>query len=163
MKSTDDERRAFLPAVSLLEIRSAKYDEAKEIKIVANSHPYTKHFSHPAYCNRPNFAAGNVIVAVVPPGKIVGFVSMKEKKNRYTEIDIICVLPEYRSLKIGEKLLDYVKERMSTPAIELNVQTDNEKAIKFYLRYGFSRHGVNIVANTEAARMRMVCKRGALL
>lgn len=162
MKTTDDERRVVSPAVSSLVIRRGQYYEAKNIKTVANSHQYTKHFSHPAYCNRPNFAAGNVIVAVVPTDQIVGFVSKKEKKLE-TEIDIIAVLPGFRSLGIGAKLLDYVIEHMNTPTIGLNVQCDNEKAVEFYLRYGFVRRGKVIVAHTEAYRMRKVCKKGVLL
>jgi ribosomal protein S18 acetylase RimI-like enzyme len=159
---TKDERRVSPPAVPVLVIRRAHYDEAKEIKVVANSHKYTKHFSHPGYCNRPNFFAGNILVAVVPADKIVGFVAMKTKRLE-TEIDIIAVLPEYRSSGIGAALLDYVIEHMKTPAIGLNVQCDNERAIQFYLRYGFSRRGKVVVANTEAYRMRKVCGKGVLL
>ena len=157
----DNERRVTVaPAVS---IRRGAYDEAKQIKAVASSHPYTKHFSHPAYCNRPAFAAGNVIVATVN-NTIVGLCSIRPKPTRNeTEVDIICVMPEYRSYGIGAKLLDYVRKNLTTAVITLNVQTDNTRALAFYLNYGFSRRGTITVANTEAYRMRMVCKRGVLI
>lgn len=151
------------PAAFSLVIRRGEFDEAKQIKQVANSHPYTKHFSHPAYCNRPNFAVGNIIVAVSGE-TIIGFVAQKPKPTRSeTEIDIICVAEDWRSKGIGVKLLDYVVKHMSTGALALNVQSDNTAAINFYLRYGFKPRFEHTVAGAPAVRMRKVCKRGVLI
>jgi ribosomal protein S18 acetylase RimI-like enzyme len=160
---TEEKRVVEIPPALSLEIRRGVYEEAKQIRKVANSHPYTKHFSYIGYCNRPNFANGNIIVAVVNE-QIIGFVVMKPKLSLHeTEIDIICVAEEWRSGGIGVKLLDYVVEHMPTPILVLSVQTDNTRAIAFYERYGFKCRGELTVAGTQVYRMRKLCKRGALL
>ena len=149
-------------AASSLVIRAGVYEEVEKIKAVAKTHKYTKHFSHPAYCNRSRFEAGQVIVAVIGD-EIVGFCSVGIKTSKHeTEIDIIGVDEGRRGYGIGAALIDYLIDHQPNPVIMLSVQTDNTRAIQFYERYGFKRRHTMMVAGTPVFRMRLVCKKGVL-
>jgi ribosomal-protein-alanine N-acetyltransferase len=62
---------------------------------------------------------------------------MKPEKGK---ILMLSVLEKYRRQEIGSKLLaEYLKSisYKKIKKVELEVRTDNKKAIKFYQRYGF--------------------------
>lgn len=67
--------------------------------------------------------------------KIIGFLIGIKIKNYKTKILMISVLPQYQKQKIGTKLLEeFIKrtQKEKINIIELEVRTDNFKAIKFY-------------------------------
>jgi ribosomal-protein-alanine N-acetyltransferase len=72
--------------------------------------------------------------------KIIGFfIGIKLKTNK-TKILMISVESMYQRQKIGEKLLnEFIKitAKEKIEIIELEVRTDNKKAIKFYEKNGF--------------------------
>lgn len=74
--------------------------------------------------------------------KIIGFLIGVKINNEKTKILMISVLPKYQKQKIGTKLLEEFikrtqKEKINT--IELEVRTDNIKAINFYEKHGFKK------------------------
>lgn len=66
--------------------------------------------------------------------KIIGFLIYDDIYDRY-EIEYIGVLEEYRNKGIGSKLMEYLKDK----PISLEVDINNEFAIKLYEKYGFKR------------------------
>ena len=74
--------------------------------------------------------------------KIIGFLIGLKLKTDKTKILMISVEPTYQRQKIGERLLNEfikitIKEKIKV--IELEVKTDNKKAIKFYEKNGFKK------------------------
>ena len=70
-------------------------------------------------------------------GEIVGFVTI-EPETGY--LDQIVVAPEAWADGIGARLLDEAK-RMAPRGIDLHVNTDNDRAIRFYEKHGFAISG----------------------
>jgi ribosomal-protein-alanine N-acetyltransferase len=72
--------------------------------------------------------------------KIIGFLIGIKLKTNKTKILMISVEPTYQRQKIGESLLnEFIKitTKENIEIIELEVRTDNKKAIKFYEKNGF--------------------------
>ena len=77
----------------------------------------------------------------------VGFAAYGEYRGEdlpdTAELDALYVLPEYWGRGIGYALMNAVREKLSeTPRIALWVLDGNERAIRFYERYGFRFDGV---------------------
>ena len=72
-------------------------------------------------------------------------------------IEGIFVNGAVQSKGIGKQLLDRTKEVRST--LRLNVYQKNERAIRFYLREGFSVHSEAVDGNTGEAEFKMVWNR----
>ena len=72
--------------------------------------------------------------------KIIGFLIGIKLKTNKTKILMISVEPAYQRQKIGENLLnEFIKitTKENIDVVELEVRTDNKKAIKFYEKNGF--------------------------
>ncbi len=72
--------------------------------------------------------------------KIIGFLIGVKINNQKTKILMLSVSPKYQKQKIGTKLLEeFIKrgQKEKINKIELEVRTDNYKAIKFYEKHGF--------------------------
>ncbi len=72
---------------------------------------------------------------------IIGFVNYYDLYERY-EISYIEVKEEYRNQKVGSKMLDYLIEEAKKKNIEnitLEVNVQNENAIKLYEKYNFKK------------------------
>ena len=72
--------------------------------------------------------------------KIIGFLIGIKLKTNKTKILMISVEPRYQRQKIGESLLnEFIKitTKENIDVVELEVRTDNKKAIKFYEKNGF--------------------------
>jgi len=125
-------------------IRLGKFEENKEIARISTSHKYTAHFRTIGYCNRQRYEKGWIYVAESRSGRIVGFACIRDKKRiPECELDIICVLPEFRSAGVGERLIKVLAGERP-PHIErvvLNVMKDNPEAVRFYERLGFTHAG----------------------
>jgi putative acetyltransferase len=78
----------------------------------------------------------HIIVAEIS-GEIIGFVTV-DPKTMY--LDQIVVAPEYWGSDIALALLDEAK-RISPKGIELLVNKDNSRAIRFYEKHGFAYAG----------------------
>ena len=57
-------------------------------------------------------------------------------------IDYIATHPEYRSMGIGKKLIEYVRDNLDYRYIWLEVSSTNPRAVAFYEREGFKKTSV---------------------
>jgi ribosomal-protein-alanine N-acetyltransferase len=72
--------------------------------------------------------------------KIIGFTIGIKITNEAARIIMLSVKHDYQQQQIGTKLLNKLintLENEKIKQINLEVRTDNEKAIKFYLKHGF--------------------------
>lgn len=79
-------------------------------------------------------------IVAVKEHKIVGFVIGVKIKPETSKILMLSVSKPNRNQKIGSELLKRFLEEISiesTKKVELEVRTDNKKAIKFYQKHGF--------------------------
>lgn len=94
-----------------------------------------KEYSKKAFENGINFFAikeGNII------GVCMGYANDEKEYKAY--ISTIAVLPEYRNLKVGKKLIKAFKEyaiKNNMKTIQLFVHKENKSAIEFYKSNGF--------------------------
>lgn len=75
-------------------------------------------------------------------GEILGYAMLA--KSFSTEFGKKCIwledlyiLPEYRSKGIGTKFFEYMEQNFSDAVIKLEVEEENEKAIRTYKKCGF--------------------------
>ncbi len=61
----------------------------------------------------------------------------KQPEDNHIEIVAVCVAPEYRGRGIASKLLTAFIEMKASKILELDVLSNNESAIRLYLRCGF--------------------------
>jgi len=82
---------------------------------------------------------------------IVGFVTV-EPRSLY--LDQLVVAPEHWGSGVGGALLDRAK-RLSPSGLDLDVNTDNARALRFYQKHGFSigGTGVNPISGNAVHRM----------
>ncbi len=92
------------------------------------------------------------IVIAETAGTIIGFVTV-DPQTRY--LDQIVVAPEHWASGIGKALIAVAKE-LSPSGLELHVNADNARAIRFYEKLGFaiSGDGVNPISGKPVHRMR---------
>lgn len=112
-----------------------------------------------------SFQKDNSLVAV-ENGTVIGFVGFgayrDEKDTDMGEIQGLYVLEEYHGKKIGFGLMNEAVKRMSDyNKIALWVLKGNDKAIRFYERYGFRFDGAEkkVLIGTEQTELRMVFER----
>ncbi len=91
------------------------------------------------------------IVIAEAAGDMVGFVTVDGKGY----LDQIVVAPEHWTAGVGAVLMQEAK-RLSPTGLDLDVNTDNVRAIRFYEKQGFSVHGsgVNPISGKPVQRMR---------
>ena len=82
---------------------------------------------------------------------IIGFVTV-DPRTLY--LDQLVVAPEHWGSDVGGTLLDEAK-RLSASGLDLDVNTDNARAVRFYQKHGFSigGAGVNPVSGNPVHRM----------
>jgi putative acetyltransferase len=92
----------------------------------------------------------DIVVAEGENG-IIGFVTV-DPRTLY--LDQIVVAPELWGSDIGACLIAEAK-RLSPAGLDLDVNTDNERAIRFYekQRFSISRAGVNPISGKPVHRM----------
>jgi len=92
-----------------------------------------------------------VVVAEASDG-MIGFVTV-DARTLY--LDQIVVAPEHWASGVGKALIAVAKQ-LSPTGLELHVNTDNARAIRFYEKLGFSitGDGVNPISGKPVHRMR---------
>jgi putative acetyltransferase len=92
------------------------------------------------------------IVIAEAAREVVGFVTV-DPRSGY--LDQIVVAPEHWASGIGSALIAVAKE-LSPTGLELDVNTDNARALRFYDKQGFSisGSGVNPISGKPVHRMR---------
>lgn len=117
-------------------IRAAELDEHQAILKVAKTSKYTKDFGSHMFSSPAAYEKRWIMVAVFK-GEIIGFSCVRHKvRTPVTELYFICVHPDYRDGKIGERLLNAVMSTSPHKRMELNVVKEN-RAVSFYKRLGF--------------------------
>ena len=79
--------------------------------------------------------------------KIVGFIWAYEIRKEVFHINYFYVDEKFRSMGVGQRLLENLYEEAKMKRIrnmELLVNTDNEKAIKKYLKNGFKEEQIKM-------------------
>ena len=96
-------------------------------------------------------SADIVIAEVEADGDIIGFVTV-DRRTRY--LDQLVAAPERWGSGVGTALIAAAK-RLSPSGLDLDVNTDNARAIRFYGREGFvvSGGGVNLISDKPVHRM----------
>jgi dTDP-4-amino-4,6-dideoxy-D-galactose acyltransferase len=87
-----------------------------------------------------NHTLAEKVFGFLVDNKSVGFITIAFKNNAY-DIGLIAVDSVYRSMKIGKQLLEYVfnyalSKKVNT--ITVTTQMQNQGALNFYLKNGFS-------------------------
>ena len=92
------------------------------------------------------------IVIAQTSNEVVGFVTV-DPRTGY--LDQIAVAPEHWASGVGSALIAVAKE-LSPTGLELDVNTDNARALRFYDKQGFSiiGAGVNPMSGKPVHRMR---------
>jgi putative acetyltransferase len=96
-------------------------------------------------------ASADIVVAHAGPD-MIGFVTVDP---RTSYLDQIVVAPEHWASGVGTALIAVAKE-LSPAGLELDVNTDNARALRFYDKQGFSISGasVNPISGKPVHRMR---------
>jgi len=75
---------------------------------------------------------------------IVGYYSLLKQENNECELNNLCVLPEYRHKKIGEKLLNNafeVAKSLGCNKMNIGIVEENQVLRKWYESFGFVHVG----------------------
>ena len=91
------------------------------------------------------------IVVAERDGALVGFVTV-DRKTGY--LDQIVAAPEAWALGVGALLMEEAK-RLAPGALELHVNVDNARAIRFYEKHGFAVTGTESNPRSGAPIYRM--------
>jgi putative acetyltransferase len=91
------------------------------------------------------------IVIAEDADAMIGFVTI-DPKTRY--LDQLVVAPEHWGAGVGEALIDEAK-RISPHGLDLDVNTDNARAIALYKKHGFAvtGEGKNPISGKPVHRM----------
>ena len=76
--------------------------------------------------------------------KIIGYYSLALQANNQCELNNLCVLPEFRHQKIGEKLLLHSFETakaLGCSKMNIGIVEDNQRLRKWYEKFGFTHTG----------------------
>jgi putative acetyltransferase len=100
---------------------------------------------------RNELVASAEIVIAEAAGEMIGFVTV-DPRTRY--LDQLVVAPQHWGSGVAAALIAETK-RLSPTGLDLDVNTDNARAIRFYGREGFvvSGEGVNPVSGKPLHRM----------
>lgn len=82
-----------------------------------------------------------VIILAVTAQRVVGFITLEPERNY---VDQLAVAPHAWGTRVGTALIDEAK-RLSPSRLDLNVNQDNARALRFYAKHGFTmtREDVN--------------------
>jgi ribosomal-protein-alanine N-acetyltransferase len=81
------------------------------------------------------------LVACLPTGKIIGFIVGSLLGSGRAAVSLFAVDERYRGMGVGTKLLSSLRQRAlmeGITTIQLELRTENERALAFYRRNGFA-------------------------
>ena len=84
--------------------------------------------------------------------KVIGvtgvWIGHKIWSGKYLELDNVIVHEDYRSLKVGAEMTEYLIKKakeLDCDMLGLDVYTDNFRGIKFYMNNGFNPTGFHMI------------------
>ena len=95
---------------------------------------------------RSELVPSAAIVVAEAVGVLVGFVTVNVATGY---LDQIVVTPQYWGAGVAKMLLDEAK-RVSPSRLELHVNQDNARAVRFYRKHGFAIAGEDVNARSGA-------------
>lgn len=125
---------------SQVTVSVANIDDVKDIANIENN-SFSTPWSEKAI--RESMDAGTIFYVACLNDKIVGYMGLSKIVGE-GYVTNIAVLPEYRRLGIGEKILGYVIDNTKAELefISLEVRVSNIAAISLYEKFGFERAGL---------------------
>ena len=125
---------------SQVTVSVANIDDVKDIANIENN-SFSTPWSEKAI--RESMDAGTIFYVACFNDKIVGYMGLSKIVGE-GYVTNIAVLPEYRRLGIGEKILGYVIDNTKAELefISLEVRVSNIAAISLYEKFGFERVGL---------------------
>ena len=125
---------------SQVTVSVANIDDVKDIANIENN-SFSTPWSEKAI--RESMDAGTIFYVACLNDKIVGYMGLSKIVGE-GYVTNIAVLPEYRRLGIGEKILGYVIDNTKAELefISLEVRVSNIAAISLYEKFGFERTGL---------------------
>ena len=125
---------------SQVTVSVANIDDVKDIANIENN-SFSTPWSEKAI--RESMNAGTIFYVACLNNKIVGYMGLSKIVGE-GYVTNIAVLPEYRRLGIGEKILGYVIDNTKAELefISLEVRVSNIAAISLYEKFGFERVGL---------------------
>lgn len=125
-------------------IRNANPDEHAVLCRIARTSPSTRAFGDYRFSSREAYAKGWIRVAEFH-GIVVGLACVRHKKRPpETKMYFLVVNPQLRNNGIGSALLKDIKEQSPTGRIVLDVNQDDESAVRFYMTRGFTITGSSL-------------------
>lgn len=117
-------------------------------------------------CEEQAFRWRDNLIVAKDGDKVIGFSGYGAYRDDTLsdcgEVNSIYVLKEYQGQKVGYGLMNEALKRLSDyPQIALWVLKGNDKAIRFYERYGYSFDGAEkeIMLGTPSTELRMIYRR----
>ena len=125
---------------SQVTVSVANIDDVKDIANIENN-SFSTPWSEKAI--RESMDAGTIFYVACLNDKIVGYMGLSKIVGE-GYVTNIAVLPKYRRLGIGEKILEYVINNTKTELefISLEVRVSNIAALSLYEKFGFERVGL---------------------
>ena len=90
-------------------------------------------------------AKGNLMYVAVYEGIIVGFMQLEKSSEELYFLQKLVVLPDYRHLGIGKRLLDFAGAKateLGGKKISIGIIEENTVLKNWYMNYGFVTTGV---------------------
>lgn len=127
-------------------IRDATVDDHAALCKIAKTSPYTGDFSNRLmFSSDAAYDKGWIRVAEIGHMR-VGFYCVRQKSRgaKATALYFLTVLPDMRSKRVGQELMNDMKARSPSGLIELNVAKENTRALAFYERHAFKVVGESL-------------------
>ena len=125
-------------------IKSAFKTVADELGFTEENAPRFTAFATDENRIRSQYDENRPMYVYLEHGKIIGYYSLAFLENGNIEINNLSVLPEYRHLGIGEKLLEDAEKKtreLGKNKIEIGIVEENQILRKWYEKHGFVHTG----------------------
>jgi len=86
------------------------------------------------------YEKGQIIYGMMAQDKIIGYMQLEKNTEELYFLQKLVVLPQFRHLGLGKKLLDYSKELVASSGgkkISISIIEENSVLKEWYLAYGF--------------------------
>lgn len=106
-----------------------------------------EHFYSPEALRRALHRPGSQFLVAVLDGEVVGFAAFVVAEPSVVELSRLYVLPSFQGRGIGTALLNRGEGRLppDTRTLRVAVDSENQRARRFYERRGFGPCGENVV------------------